>query len=245
MIGHTAAALRFDIAHHPGARHGIFLLTAFLVTFLVTRFWVRMQRSGPDWWPSSLSAGDTHVHHLVPGIFLILISGFLALVVPSDPDGHIHDALSVLFGVGAALTLDEYALWLHLEDVYWADEGRRSVDVIVVAFGFGMLFVIGFTPFGLSQDSTVPWWLFAVVVAVDLFAVSVAALKGKYYMAGFGIFIAPVAWIGAVRAARPGSFWARRRYQAKPIVAEKGRVASERWSARRTRWWDAIGGRHG
>lgn len=238
-----AAALKLDFDHHPGARHGFLLLAAFLVTFLVTRFWVRMQRNGPDWWPGSLKAGGTHVHHLVPGIFLVLISGFLGVI--ADDQSHLHDIVSIGFGIGAALTLDEYALWLHLEDVYWAEEGRRSVDVIAVAFGFALLVVVGVTPFGLGQDAGIPTWIIVSLVAIDLLVVSIAALKGKLYMAGFGIFIPLVAWVGAIRAARPGSWWAKRRYADRPDLFEKGRIADQKWSARRTRWWDAVGGKHG
>ena len=237
------ATVRFDFEHHPAARHGLLLMAAFLITFLITRFWVRMQRNGPDWWPRSLTAGDTHVHHLVPGIFLVLICGFLGLIVRMDTVWH--DVLSIGFGIGAALTLDEYALWLHLEDVYWAEEGRRSVDVIAVAFGFGLLVVIGATPFGVGQDASIPLWVVITLIAVDLFAVVIAALKGKLYMAGLGIFIPVFGWVGAARAARPRSWWANHKYENKPEVAEKGRVADEKWSARRTRWWDAIGGHHG
>ena len=237
------AALRFDFEKHPGARNGILLLLSFLITFLITRFWVRMQRSGPDWWPSSLNAGGTHVHHLVPGIFLVLICGFLATMV--DPRSAGFVAVVIGFGIGAALTLDEYALWLHLEDVYWAEEGRRSVDVIAVAFCFGLLVVVGLTPFGLGDQTSVPGWALIGIVVVDVVVVTVSALKGKLYMAGFGIFIPLVAWIGALRAARPDSWWARRRYAERPDLLEKGRLADEKWSSRRTRWWDAVGGKHG
>lgn len=219
------------------------LMVAFLITFLVTRFWVRMQRNGPDWWPRSLKAGDTHVHHLVPGIFLVLLCGFLGLIIRMETGWH--DLLSIGFGIGAALALDEFALWLHLDDVYWAEEGRRSVDVIAVAFGFGVLVVLGITPFGVDDASGVPVWVFVALIAVDLFAVVVCALKGKLYMAGLGMFIPIIGWIGAVRAARPESWWAKRKYSDRPEVAEKGRIADAKWSARRTRWWDAIGGRHG
>jgi lysyl-tRNA synthetase class 2 len=112
-------------------RLGLLLLAAFLITFLVTRFWVRMQRGGPEWWPRSLNAGGTHVHHLVPGIFLVLIAGFLGIV--TNARSPWVELIAIAFGSGAALTLDEYALWLHLEDVYWKEEGRRSVDVISTA----------------------------------------------------------------------------------------------------------------
>jgi hypothetical protein len=237
------AAIRFDFEKHPAARNGILLLLAFLITFLITRFWVRMQRSGPDWWPSSLNAGGTHVHHLVPGIFLVLICGFLATMV--DPRSAGFAAVVIGFGIGAALTLDEYALWLHLEDVYWAEEGRRSVDLIAVALGLGLLIVLGAKPFGLGDGSRIPTVALVALVGVEVMLVSICALKGKLYMAGFGIFIPLVAWIGALRAARPDSWWARRRYAERPDLLEKGRLADEKWSSRRTRWWDAVGGKHG
>ncbi|MEI6446707.1 MAG: hypothetical protein WCO96_02355 [Actinomycetes bacterium] len=237
------AAFSLDFEKHPGAQNGMLLLAAFLVTFLITRFWVRMQRSGPDWWPSSLTAGDTHVHHLVPGIFLVLICGFLATMVESQ--SHWFDLIVIGFGIGAALTLDEYALWLHLEDVYWEEEGRRSVDLIAVALGLGLLVVLGAKPFGLGDESRVPTLVLVALVGSEVIFVSICALKGKLYMAGFGIFIPVVAWVGAWRAARPGSWWAHRRYADRPDLLEKGRVADEKWSSRRTRWFDAVGGKHG
>lgn len=238
-----AISTKFDLQQHSGARHGILLLTAFLITFLITRFWVRMQRSGPAWWPNSLQAGGTHVHHLVPGIFILLICGFLGLITGTD--ARFYDLIAIGFGIGAALTLDEFALWLHLDDVYWAEEGRYSVDVIVIAFALGVLIVLGLTPFGIGHEIGTPFWLLIALIAADFTAVIICALKGKLYMAGLGIFVPGVRWIGAIRAARPGSWWAAKRYADRPEVAERGRIASERWSARRTRWWDAIGGRHG
>ena len=55
--------------------------------------------------------------------------------------------LAVLFGAGAALTLDEFALWLHLEDVYWSREGRSSVDAVLIALVVGALLLLGANPF--------------------------------------------------------------------------------------------------
>jgi len=219
----------------------LMLLASFLITFLATRFWVRMQRSGPAWWPKSLTTGDTHVHHLVPGIFLVLISGFLGIAThPGSPGTQL---IAIAFGAGAALTLDEYALWLHLDDVYWAEEGRQSVDVIVVALFFGLFVLIGSSPFGAGNGGG-GWLVFAAVV-VDVVGVILSALKGKGYMAGFGIFIPGVGLIGGFRAARPGSWWANRFYDKHPDRLEKGRRRFSRWSARRTRWWDLVGGQHG
>jgi hypothetical protein len=177
----------------------------------------------------------------VPGIFLVLIAGFFGIV--TNAVSPWMEITAIAFGIGAALTLDEYALWLHLEDVYWKEEGRRSVDVIVVALAFGLFVVIGYTPFGAGRSGGA--WLVLGAVVIDVFGVVLSALKGKFYMAGTGIFIPGVGLVGGFRAARPGSWWAKRYYSDRPDRLEKGRRRAERWSARRTRWWDLIGGRHG
>jgi hypothetical protein len=65
----------------------------------------------------------------VPGIILLLVSGYLGIGLSE----HVSENLvAILFGIGAALTLDEFALWLHLEDVYWAKQGRDSIDAVVI-----------------------------------------------------------------------------------------------------------------
>jgi hypothetical protein len=115
------------------------ILISFLLTFLAVRFIthsIRDQRFRRIF--RNVSGKDgRHIHHLVWGILLLLISGYLALAF--DPD-RVRNLLAVLFGIGAALTLDEFALWLNLEDVYWAKQGRTSVDaVIVFATLVGML----------------------------------------------------------------------------------------------------------
>lgn len=115
------------------------ILISFLLTFLAVRFIthsIRDQRFRRIF-RNVGGKGGRHIHHLVWGILLLLISGYLALAF--DPD-RIRNLLAVLFGIGAALTLDEFALWLNLEDVYWAKQGRASVDaVIVFATLVGML----------------------------------------------------------------------------------------------------------
>jgi hypothetical protein len=238
------AALTTSSLEDQGTRVGLLLLAAFLVTFLIVRFWVRMQRDGPDWWPKSLEAGGTHVHHLVPGIFLVLFAGFLGLVL--DLPSPWIEIVCVAFGVGAALTLDEYALWLRLDDVYWADEGRRSVDVIVSALAIGAFVVIGTKPFGLGDgDDGDGAPVLAIVLVLNVTTCIVSALRGKYYLAVVGIFVPIVALVGALRAAKPDSWWARRYYAGKPKKLAKGERRAARWSRRRTRWWDAVAGRHG
>jgi hypothetical protein len=85
-----------------------------------------------------------HIHHLVWGILLLLLVGYGWLVEAGSGDKQTSvfagRLLSLLYGAGAALTLDEFALWLNLEDVYWAREGRASIDAVIL---FGALLLIG------------------------------------------------------------------------------------------------------
>jgi len=96
----------------------LWLMAGFLGSFLFIRTSARLMRSPKvTWWPGSVKSGDLHIHHLVWGIILLLLCGFLGFATPArDPWTEI---LAVLFGIGAGFTLDEFALWLRLEDVYW------------------------------------------------------------------------------------------------------------------------------
>ena len=121
----------------PGKQPQLLILVAFLVTFIIVRLITHAIRSRRFSFLHDVSRDGTHIHHLVWGILLLLIAGYLSIALrPSTA----REPLAVLFGVGAALTLDEFALWLHLEDVYWAKEGRASVDaVIITAVIFGLV----------------------------------------------------------------------------------------------------------
>jgi hypothetical protein len=85
-----------------------------------------------------------HVHHLVIGIILLLIVGYAWLAdvgVGTGPSSLLASRLlSILYGVGAALTLDEFALWLNLRDVYWSREGRSIIDAVIL---FGAVLAAG------------------------------------------------------------------------------------------------------
>jgi hypothetical protein len=138
------------------------------------------------------------------------------------------------------LTLDEFALWLHLDDVYWAEEGRRSVDAVIFATLIGGALVMGFTP--LEGRDTGSVLGIALILGFDLAMAIVTALKGKYVMAVIGILVPLVSLVGAIRLAKPGSPWAQRRY---PEGSEKlGRATAryERSRERYRRWQDRIGG---
>ena len=127
----------------PHKQPQLVLLVSFLVTFAVVRFVTHSIRAGRfTWLFRNVSAGGTHLHHLVPGIILVMVSGYVAIAL--DP-GVPREPMAVMFGIGLALTLDEFALWLHLEDVYWAKEGRQSVDAVVIVASIVAMGILGWS----------------------------------------------------------------------------------------------------
>jgi hypothetical protein len=123
-----------------GKEQSFWILVAFLLTFSVVRAMTHLIRAGHGPF-RNLRVGGTHLHHLVPGIVLLLISGYLSNAIHPRAG---RTAVAVLFGIGAALTLDEFALWVHLKDVYWLKQGRRSIDAVIVATTIAGLVVLGF-----------------------------------------------------------------------------------------------------
>ena len=220
-----------------GARAGLILLAAMLLSFLFIRTSARLMRSPKvPWWPGSVvSEGGLHVHHLVFGIVLLLGTGFGLALSPTSPWLEI---LAGGFGIGAGLTLDEYALWLHLEDVYWAEEGRRSVDAVVVAALIGGLLLLGFLPF--STDSGIVTLILSVLVTLGLS--TIAVLKGKVVLGLAGMLLPPLALIGALRLAKPDSPWGRRRYQPGSAKLARCTARAERHRRRYQRFQDRIAG---
>ena len=190
------------------------MVVAFLVTFLVTRAVTRAIRLGRGPFRDA-SVGGVHLHHEVYGIFLLLGAGTAEFTYRPDPPwAHV---LATLFGVGAALTLDEFALWLHLDDVYWTREGRSSVDAVLVALVVGTLLLVGLNPF--DADEAAGEAVLAATVAVNLACAVVAILKGRVVLGVVGVFVPVLALVAARRRARPHSPWARRRYRHRLAVA--------------------------
>src|SRR5438874_7009211 len=136
---HFDFTLETNFLDVPGQRAGFVLLAAFLGSFLFIRTSARLMRSPRvTWWPGSVTTGGgLHLHHLVWGIVLLLLTGFLSFV--TKPTSPWEEILAALFGIGAGFTLDEFALWIHLRDVYWAEEGRSSFDAVIVAAVLGGL----------------------------------------------------------------------------------------------------------
>ncbi len=224
----------------PGQRAGFVALAAFLGAFLFIRTSARLMRSPRvPWWPGSVSTSSgLHLHHLVWGIVLILLSGFLGFAI--NPVSPWNEVLAALFGVGAGLTLDEFALWIYLKDVYWAEEGRASFDAVVVATVLGLLIVLGLAPFDLKDNASSLTTLI-MVAAIDIALSAVAILKGKPLLGLIGVFIPLASLLASARLASPTSWWARRVY--KP--GRKHDRSQARWmriDARRRRIADAIAG---
>ena len=221
-------------------RAGFVLLVAFLGSWIFIRTSARLIRDPKvTWWPGSVETkGGLHIHHLVWGICTVLITGFLSFALrPGSPGLEI---LAAFFGIGTGLTLDEFALWLRLQDVYWANEGRESVDAVIVAAVFGALVVVGLAPLDLGGAGSKA--ALAIAVAIPVAYCSVCALKGKLVAALCGVFIPVVGVVGAVRLARPHSLWARRFYREGSNKLERARARCERVDRRRQRVLNLIAG---
>ncbi len=201
-------------------------LVAFILTFFVTRTSVRLirRRQGagrpPRWWePRNLHIGAKHIHHVVVGVVLVMISGVTLVTLSVNGNEAEFTSVAIIFGIGAALVLDEYALILHLSDVYWEEDGRTSVDAVFAAVAVGGLLVLGLHPLmffiSLWQDTTHSILLrsgvvFAMVLTLPLAVLVV--LKGKVWTGLIGMFFVPLLFIGAIRLSRPQAPWARYLY---------------------------------
>jgi hypothetical protein len=198
-------------------------LVAFILTFAVTRTFVRLIRSRaatgrpPQWWePRNIHIGAKHIHHVVVGVLLVMISGVALVALSVNGNELEYTASAILFGIGAALVLDEYALILHLSDVYWEEDGRTSVDAVFAAVAVGGLLVLGLHPFlffvSLWHDTTHSVVLRAGVVFAMVLTLPLAVLvvlKGKVWTGLIGMFFVPLLVIGAIRLSRPQAPWAR------------------------------------
>ncbi len=225
------------------------LFLAFVVTFLFIRFSTRMIRAGVSWWPGNVTPGGTHVHHAIFGIVFILAAGIGAFS-PIGDDRPWVEIFAALFGCGAALVLDEFALVLHLKDVYWAEQGRTSIDAVFLGGAVLGLLLLGEAPFGVGTVETDegPAGLIypAVILANGAFVV-LTLLKGKMWTGLLGVLIPLIALVGAIRLARPQSPWARWRYKRgskkRSRAERRDETHRQRWVERRKRMQDAVAGR--
>ncbi|MFF1276012.1 hypothetical protein ACFVZC_21835 [Streptomyces marokkonensis] len=231
----------------PGKLPLLLALASFVLTFVVTRVITRLIRAGKGPF-GNVTAGAVHIHHVVPGVILIVIGGFGA--VAGGRHGFGSAVSAVIFGIGAGLVLDEFALVLHLDDVYWTEAGRKSVEMVVLTAALVGLLLAGFTPFGvndLSEDELQNRAGVAGSVGVNFLFSLIALSKGKARIAVFGVIIPAVALVGSLRLARPGSPWAKRLYRRRPRARARAILRAyhhdRRWSGPRRAFQDWIGGK--
>ena len=214
----------------------MWMFLAILVTFLITRIVTRLIRSGSGAGSGlgNVQIAGTHVHHQVFGILVIIGTGIV--LVSQTPRGAALDATAAVFGLGVGLTVDEFALWLHLDDVYWTDQGRKSVDAIFCVLVItGAL--IGGADFVTGRVGTAAWWSSVAVIAVNLLLCVICLLKGKVVTGVTGVVISVVALAGAIRLAKPGSWWAVHRYASRP---RRARRAASRYGQRHQQRWNGL-----
>jgi hypothetical protein len=251
----TEAMLSFgsvitDFWNHQLTEHDrqwLFLVLAgIVVSFGFIRFSTRMMRSPRvTWWPGSVvSDSGVHVHHLVFGIVLMIAAGSISFA--GWAVSPIYEICAFLFGVGIGLTIDEFALWLYLDDVYWSKEGRASVDAAVIAVAALGLVLLGVRPFDIDDDTAGDLIASLVIILILVGCVAICILKQRFLHAILGFFFFPLALYGASRIGKPNSPWARRRYgernPAKQAKAEARFRPDRRTERFKEGFRDAIGG---
>lgn len=217
----------------------------FVATFLVTRGITRLIRAGRGPFRNLVTSSGTHIHHSVPGIILLIVGAFIAVATAGL--GVWFGIAAVMIGAGVSLVLDEFALILHLQDVYWTNEGRLSVNLVSLTAAYLGLALTGLSPIGVNDvgGGELALRIGAIgLVVVHGLLVLTCVLKGKYRLAVFALPIPGLAFGGAVRLARPGSVWARRRYSQARVAAATKRAErfDDRWSPWIDRWDSLVGG---
>lgn len=231
----------------PGKQPLFLLLVSFILAFLFIRLSTRMIRAQVSWWPGNVAPGGLHIHHVVFGTAFALIGG-VGSFSPSGRGTPWREVFACLFGVGAALILDEFALILHLEDVYWSEEGRKSIDAVFLGVAVIGLIVLDANPLGVKRaEQRAALWAVMLIALVNLVFVLIAFLKGKLWTGFLGVVVPVLAVVGALRLARPGSPWAHRRYAVDSRQLRRAQAREERVHIRitrsRHRLADLVGGK--
>ncbi|TWH10099.1 hypothetical protein L618_004500000030 [Rhodococcus rhodochrous J45] len=213
-----------------------FLMIGFAASFLFIRISTRMIRAEVSWWPGNVTPGGLHIHHVVFGLVMMLVSGFGFIALANEHTPVANCVLAALFGIGSALVLDEFALVLHLEDVYWSQQGRTSIDAVFVAFAITVLFVLGVHPLGLTDGDIDTDGGVMVAASVSLLALQyglavITLLKGKVWTGLLGLFVPILIIVGAIRVARPVSPWARWHYADRPKKQHRAVLREKKYRA--------------
>jgi hypothetical protein len=227
VLGSIASLYRDGIVD-TGRETQFLFFVAFLVSFGFIRTSAHMIRAQVSWWPGNVQVGGTHIHHLVWGIILLLINGYVGVAIhPGDPWREI---VAVGFGIGTGLTLDEFALWLNLKDVYWSEQGRRSIDAVVIAAALSGMLVISLRAW-IDVTTEVADGVQAVAGAAGLLGIILAlanAAKEKFGMAIWSVLLPVVGLVGAFRLAKPHSVWAKLFYRHGKRARSEQRFAGDR-----------------
>jgi hypothetical protein len=227
VVGSVASAYQDGIVDTGREPHFLFFVS-FLLTFGFIRTSTHMIKAQVSWWPGNVSVGGTHIHHLVWGIITVLICGYIAVAIA--PDSPWREVVAVFFGIGTGLTLDEFALWLNLKDVYWEKQGRASIDAVVIAAAVSGLLLISLRGW-IDVTTRVADEVQAVVGTVGLFGVILAlanAAKEKFGMAIWSILVPVVGLVSACRLAKPHSVWAKLFYRHGKKDRSEERFAGDR-----------------
>ena len=190
----------------PGKETHFLILIAFVLSFSFIRGSAHMIRAQVSWWPGNVETkGGTHVHHLVWGILLLLSMGYLG--ISTDLESPWFEFVAIAFGIGMGLTLDEFALWLNLQDVYWSDKGRQSIDAVIVTTSLLVIALLGLefwvavwdavlVLLGVDREThiwiAIPLQLIGVAFAIVCFR------KGRTLVGIVGLFVPLVAAVGAL-----------------------------------------------
>ena len=212
VVASVGSAYQHGIVDTGREPHFLFFV-AFLVTFGFIRTSTHMIKAQVKWWPGNVSVGGTHIHHLVWGILLLLIFGYIAVAIA--PDSPWREIIAVFFGVGTGLTLDEFALWLNLKDVYWEKEGRRSIDAVIIAAAVSGVLLISLRSW-IDVTTKVADEIQAIVGTIGVVGVILAlinAAKEKFGMTIWSILVPVVGLVTAFRLGKPHSVWAKLFYK--------------------------------
>jgi hypothetical protein len=198
--------------HHvqaPGKELHFLILIAFVLSFGFIRTSAHMIRAQVSWWPGNVETkSGTHVHHLVWGILLLLSMGYVGIA--TDIGTPWLELVAVFFGIGMGLTMDEFALWLNLQDVYWQEKGRQSIDAVVVTTTLLVIALLGLQFWIDVWDAVLVLSGFDrgnawIAIPIQLIGIGLAVVcfrRGRKLAGLFGLFVPLIALIGAFAPSR-------------------------------------------
>jgi hypothetical protein len=189
----------------PGKETHFLILIAFVCSFGFIRTSAHMIRAQVSWWPGNVETkGGTHLHHLVWGILLLMVMGYVGIAT-SIPEPW-FELVAIGFGIGMGLTLDEFALWVNLEDVYWKEKGRQSIDAVVVTVTLLVIALLGLQFWIDVYDAVLVLagvdrgnaWIAVPIQLIGIALAIVCFRRGRKLIGIVGLFVPLVALVGAL-----------------------------------------------